>query len=60
MIWIVLYHYTCVYNGLELGKSVAITPVFSNGGEVGVKLFFIISGFFSVEPLTNMGGGLTH
>ena len=56
MIWIVLYHYTFVYNQLVMGKTVAFTPVFNNGGAVGVELFFVMSGFFLVEPLTNLGG----
>ena len=56
MIWIVLYHYTFVYNQLVMGKTVAFTPVFNNGGAVGVELFFVMSGFFLVGPLTNLGG----
>lgn len=58
MIWIVLYHYTFVYNQLVMGKTVAFTPVFNNGGAVGVELFFVMSGFFLVGPLTNLGGGI--
>lgn len=45
MIWIVLFHFTTRYGQLYPNK-INYTIEFSNGGTVGVVMFFIISGFF--------------
>ena len=46
MLYIVLYHYTQRYTELFSAPSFAYS--FSNGGEVGVAIFFIISGYLTM------------
>lgn len=57
MLWIVLFHYTFQYNGLALGKTVAFVPVFNHGGEVGVMLFLVISGYYMSRSIISVTGG---
>lgn len=47
-IWIVLFHYTFRFSELY---DIHFTPVFDNGGKVGVSTFFIISGFLTRATL---------
>lgn len=54
MIWIILFHYTTRYGQLF---SVDIPFSFDNGGEIGVAVFFIISGFFLQKSLVNIKRG---
>lgn len=56
MIWIVLFHYTTRYRQLF---SVDSPFSFENGGEIGVAIFFIISGFFLSKSLLNPNRGGT-
>lgn len=48
MIWIILFHYTTRYSQLF---SEEVPFSFNNGGEIGVAVFFVISGFFLGKPL---------
>ena len=54
MIWIILFHYTTRYGQLF---SVDIPFSFDNGGEIGVAVFFVISGFFLQKSLVNIKQG---
>ncbi len=54
MIWIILFHYTARYSQLF---SVNVPFSFDNGGEIGVAIFFVISGFFLRGALMNPKSG---
>ena len=45
MLWIILFHYTFRYNELY-PERINYKILFENGGEIGVLMFFIISGYF--------------
>ena len=55
ILWIVLFHYTFRYNGL-FDKSLNFPIQFTNGGEVGVMMFFVISGYLAGRSLLNGRG----
>lgn len=51
MIWIVLFHYSTRYPKLYPSVNMDMPIHFENGGEVGIVIFFIISGFFLAKGL---------
>ena len=54
--WIVLFHYTIFETddpSFQLGYSIT----FDNGGNVGVSMFFFISGFYMGKKMLQSGGG---
>ena len=55
ILWIVLYHYTFRYNGL-FDKAIDFPLQFTNGGEVGVMMFFVISGYLAGRSVLNGEG----
>lgn len=55
ILWIVFYHYTFRYNGLY-EKCVNFPVEFDNGGEVGVMMFFVISGYLAGNTILNERG----
>lgn len=54
MIWIVLFHYTSRYPALYPSDDIYMPIHFENGGDVGIVIFFIISGFFLAKGLYNL------
>lgn len=54
MIWIVLFHYTTRYPILYPSVNMNMPIRFENGGEVGIVIFFIISGFFLAKGLLGL------
>lgn len=58
MTWIVLYHYTFIYNTLGFEKEIHYPFSFTDGGTVGVSLFFVLSGFFFNRTFTTANSGL--
>lgn len=54
MIWIVLFHYTSRYPSLYPSDDIYMPIHFENGGDVGIVIFFIISGFFLAKGLYNL------
>lgn len=54
MIWIVLFHYTSRYPALYPSANIDFPVRFENGGEVGIVVFFIISGFFLAKGLLGL------
>lgn len=54
MIWIVLFHYTTRYPILYPSANMDMSIRFENGGEVGIVIFFIISGFFLAKGLLGL------
>lgn len=50
ILWIILFHYTYIYNDMVTGGK-TIPFVFNNGGPVGVTLFFILSGYYMGHTL---------
>ena len=57
MTWIVLYHYTFIFNTLGFEKDIHYPFCFTDGGTVGVSLFFILSGFFFYKTFTTADSG---
>lgn len=51
MIWIVLFHYTTRYPSLYPSYDIYMPINLENGGDVGIVIFFIISGFFLARGL---------
>lgn len=59
MIWIVLFHYTTRYPILYPSANMEIPIRFENGGEVGIVIFFIISGLFFAKGLFELESSYT-
>lgn len=51
MIWIVLFHYTSRYPSLYPSDDIYMPINLENGGDVGIVIFFIMSGFFLAKGL---------
>lgn len=51
MLWIVLFHFTTRFETLFPDSLYKAPCSFSNGGTIGVSIFFIISGFFMAKTL---------
>ena len=58
ILWIVLYHYTYIYNSLGFGRDINYPFHFNHGGTVGVSLFFILSGFFFNKTFSSDSYGI--
>ena len=54
MIWIVLFHYTTRYPILYPSANMEMPIRFENGGEVGIVIFFAMSGFFLAKGLLGL------
>lgn len=52
IIWIILFHYTVRYE--ELFKTRWDIVHFENGGDIGVLMFFVISGYFFFRSYTSV------
>ena len=44
--WIVLHHYTCVYNVIDGVEPIYFPLRFNQGGHVGNACFFVLAGYF--------------
>lgn len=55
MLWIVIFHYTTMYN-VYVDRPILFPIEFNNGGAVGVYMFFVISGYFMVSKILTGGG----
>ena len=53
ILWIVIHHYTCVYNVIENVHPINFQFQFTQGGHVGNACFFILSGYFMGKVLFN-------
>lgn len=51
MLWIVLFHYTVRYNEIGVGEQIIYPYKFENGGIIGVKIFFLVSGYFMTKGI---------
>lgn len=53
ILYIVLFHYTTGYNGINGVEQIYFPYIFKYGGSVGTTLFFILAGYFMGPKLFN-------
>ncbi len=54
MLWIVLFHYTTMYN-VYVDRPIQFPIEFNNGNVVGVTMFFVIAGYLMVGKILTGG-----